>query len=458
MPASIEQSNSFSELYRMSNAPEFSQNKRIEHGRIKKIGLAIKSFVERFYGFFKDLFVSFLNQLESIRCRYTQNKIPATKYHQQNPVDTSVPTLVVGNSLRRAPVLEIHPQHNHTRGVEISQLPPVPPALPPARQGGNASSSVVARAAVRPSGSVGGRVEVAPLPVPGGMIASSNPQVSSDQLLALIDTYRQLGMSQSDIVESLLQDGESEQSISCAFGGVQGVRGASSEPRASDVDEGFSQPANPMLESIVVASPIDADASSGETFVLAPGGLNQYQVGARSSCTLICSRFLELPSAPSTRESLSGLILRHAGSSESFIDAEACIQAYTTLRLAPNPWADPMVPEPTMTVNAGRESTTTLDAVHEIMNCPGIRGALVTGNGITIALKKLDNGKIEIFDPHGDAYLTGASSNAAYVYRCRTKGQAAEFINQKLSNAALSSDRYQGSSYSRIFQFWPIAR
>lgn len=178
---------------------------------------------------------------------------------------------------------------------------------------------------------------------------------------------------------------------------------------------------------------------------LAAHGVNQYQAGGPAACTPLACRFIA-SSLPVSPEMIERLILENNYKGDAFLETENCI-AQTNLSVAENPWLSQRPFGNSMQVVLQREGENSLSAaVTSILDETGIAGAVITGNGVTIAMRK-QGGNLEFFDSHGDSTIT-KKDNAAYVIT---------FTNdQKKLIVDFLADRFPDIGFPPLLEIWPI--
>lgn len=166
------------------------------------------------------------------------------------------------------------------------------------------------------------------------------------------------------------------------------------------------------------------------SLTVAENGVNQYQVGGVAACTPLACQFLA-SKLPATPKMIADLIQQNTFKDEFFAETDACAARFE-LKTVQNPWEDQRDWSPSMQVSLEIEGETGIRAaVNTLFDSSYIRGAIITGNGITIGMRKKEN-KVEFFDSHGDANLT-SQGNAAYVkiFELDQRQQAADFLAKR---------------------------
>lgn len=183
------------------------------------------------------------------------------------------------------------------------------------------------------------------------------------------------------------------------------------------------------------------------SLILAAGGINQYQSGGPAACTLLACQFLASKLIASS-EMLGDMIRSNTYEGANFLDTENCIRD-AGLQMAENPWEEQREWSPTMQASLEREEETGMRAaIHSLLNSAKIRGAIITAHSITIGMRKIEN-RIEFFDSHGNAELTG-EGNAAYIkiFDLKQREQIVDFL----------SKRFPHSEYLlNVLEIFPIA-
>ena len=175
-------------------------------------------------------------------------------------------------------------------------------------------------------------------------------------------------------------------------------------------------------------------------FVMASDGINQYKAGGPAACTRIACRFLALtPGSPVCSEDIDHAIQKHGYSSAEFEDTDEIIAEFSEqLEVLPNPWFEHQY-SPEMQVNINGLTTYGIrEALTYLFNNPDVNGAIVTGQMMTLAMRK-EGGEIELFDSHGSNELTGSKDNRAYAIRCDLAG-AIHFLSRRFPKFEGSED------------------
>lgn len=181
------------------------------------------------------------------------------------------------------------------------------------------------------------------------------------------------------------------------------------------------------------------------TLILAAHGVNQYQSGGPAACTPLACAFIA-SKLPISSEMIEELILNNTYDKDTFAETENCI-GNASLQVAQNPWDFQRDFGPTLQVSFERQGPAGLSAaVKSLSDEKGIGGAIITGNGMTIAMRKQGN-TLEFFDSHGDAALTG-KGNAAYV-QTFTK-------DQKELAVGFLEHRFPNIGFTPNIEIWPI--
>ncbi len=158
-------------------------------------------------------------------------------------------------------------------------------------------------------------------------------------------------------------------------------------------------------------------------FLFAPEGINQYGEGGVAACTRISCRFLALtPDGVATPESLQKAIQGHGYTDSDFEETEKVIRSFSEqLELVTSPWKEEQH-TPEMQIDLYERTEYDLSrAVEAISESSAIDGALITGQMMTIALRKVGD-NYELFDSHGSQEISGGKGNVAYLHRCDFRG------------------------------------
>lgn len=250
-----------------------------------------------------------------------------------------------------------------------------------------------------------------------------------------IRPYIELKMDLREIQKILRDDG-------CGDGEVEAVwkkmdHSTTPVPKQSQLQSKLA-PKPPQLESIIVAS----------------GGVNQYSSGGPAACSYLAARFLASQVHPQTPQTLKALHdANKIHSDQAPLIDEEWIKQQKGIQLAARPsrWVaqrekDDNIELEAMNVMFGENDRYGWRfAIQCFAESDKIHGALITGNDITLAIRKCPDSAIEIFDSHGDNEIT-KKGNAAYIKRCHTQEDAVKFLAKKYTDIGMNPN----------IQVWPI--
>lgn len=399
----------------LTHTPPYS-GKQTSLSRIKRLPLAILNSIKRFFSFFHKFFQNLKIEIQSAKNVFCKTPITQvsnlTNLNVQLEIDTNNELGRSERSLSNSSINETQP---HTI---ISDRILNGPILSSNSQGNTFLNS-------NPCVPVLPSLEVPPS---NNTFSSHNHQVA--EIKNWFRSYREIGVNDQDIVDILQSEGFKNNDINSTL------------DLLSEEERNKRKP-NALLESIVQETP----SSLMESIVLATGDMNQYTINAPAACSMICRNYLETPNNKATPRSIGEILETCRNSSVYYIDTEECLMDSNTINIARSPWTHSLEP---MTVDSKSTRYSLENAFFTLVDNRAIKGAIITGEGMSLAFKKLDDGMYEIFDPHGDYYMTRGRGSGAYVYRCRNINQVLTFFDRKFP--------IRNRNISQYFQLWPITR
>lgn len=166
--------------------------------------------------------------------------------------------------------------------------------------------------------------------------------------------------------------------------------------------------------------------------VVANGGLNQYQVGGPAACTALACSFLH-SKAPCSPELIVDLLNKNTYTDVDFLETNDMLDKYD-LKRSENPLPEQMGLS-FMMMSFEKYGDLNFRGIAQtlpvLLDNDEIAGAIITANGLTIAMRKWGN-RVEFFDSHGDTVLTN-QGNAAYVISFLTsrRDQIIDFLTKR---------------------------
>lgn len=279
-----------------------------------------------------------------------------------------------------------------------------------------------------------------------------------EDLPLLIIQFLEVGLTKDEVITSLKNDHYSLKEINNGFDGLD--RSNKKVECKQELPNPFYMPSNGEEGSVVIQKgPIKQHQNGSQlpVYVTAKSNLNQFKVGANQACTDICCQFIKGASQrESTPDDLSNLMYQNLNNPSYFTETFTTMQTHGLL-MAGNPWPEQSVYDsyclsvPFVDEHQVLGEVRSLEeAIKYIVNYS--IGAIVIAHHMSIAIKKLDNGKIEIFDPHGD-FAMHQMGRGAYVYRCSNDEQVVNFIRRKFPHP---DHIFNKNLTSPVIQFWPV--